>query len=89
MVENWRIRIRSPGRRVWTASGSRPGMARPKNTVPTGWPSCSVGPATPVTARPTSAPRTRRAPSAICMAHSALTTFSAVTPSTDRFTSVA
>ncbi len=66
-----------------------PGSASPNQTVPTGWPSCSSGPATPVTASPTSAPRTRRAPSAICAAHSSLTAFAAVTPSTERFTSVA
>src|SRR5581483_7337842 len=89
IVENCRTRSRLPGSRAWTASGSRPGMARPNHTVPTGWPSCSVGPATPVTASPTSAPSTRRAPSAICRADSALTTCSAVTPRTDRFTSVA
>ena len=42
-------------------STSRP-RATPKNTVPTGWPSCSAGPATPVTARPMSAPSTRGPP---------------------------
>ena len=32
----------------------------PTHSVPTGMPSCSAGPATPVSARPTSAPSTRR-----------------------------
>ena len=41
------------------------------------------------TAMPTSAPSTRCAPSAICSRASSLTTCSAVTPSTTRFTSVA
>ena len=39
--------------------GTSPSMQSPTNSVPTGWPSCSVGPATPVRASPTSAPSTR------------------------------
>ena len=40
----------------------------PSHTVPGGWPSCSAGPATPVVDRPTSAPSSRRTPSAIAIA---------------------
>ena len=83
------MRSRSPGRRNEIVSVGLPGRAIPKHTVPTAMPSCSVGPATPVTAMPTSASRTRCAPSAISRAASSLTTTSAVTPSTERFTSVA
>ena len=90
MVENWRMRSRSNGSRAVDRLGRRgPGIAMPYQTVPTGWPSISSGPATPVTEMPTSAPSTRCAPSAICFAASSVTTCSAVTPSTSRFTSVA
>ena len=53
---SWRTRSRSPGRRSCRASTSSP-TATPSHTVPGGWPSCSAGPATPVVARPTSAPQ--------------------------------
>jgi hypothetical protein len=66
----------------------------PRKTVPTGWPSCSVGPATPVVDTAQVAPSTSRAPVAIAPAHSSLTTpylstSSAGTPSTFTFTDVA
>ena len=42
-LANWRIRSRSPGRRTMVADAA-PSRERPSQTVPTGWPSCSVGP---------------------------------------------
>src|SRR5580700_2560981 len=42
-------------------------------TVPTGWPSCGSGPATPVVAAPTVAPRRLATPSAIALATSGCT----------------
>ena len=60
IVENCRMRSRSPGMRIETTSVSWPGTAIPNHTVPTGWPSCSSGPATPVTEIPTSAPEHAR-----------------------------
>ena len=71
------------------ASGSWPGIASPYQTLPTGWPSISSGPATPVTEMPTLAPSARRAPTAISFAASSVTTRGAVTPRIERFTSVA
>ncbi len=57
--------------------------------MPTGRPSCSAGPATPVRASPTSASSTRRAPCAISSAAVSLTTGPSLTPSNCCFTSVA
>ena len=78
----WRTRSRSPGRWNTSDSTSSPGSARPTMTVPGATPSCSSGPATPVRARPTSAPRTRRAPSAMARAAASVTTGPSGTPST-------
>src|SRR6266540_999218 len=85
IVENSRMRWRSPGKRSATDSTDSP-RASPTKTVPTGWPSCSAGPATPVTAKPMSASSTRRAPTAIASAAEALTTGPSGTPSTSNFT---
>jgi len=70
------------------------GAATPTNTVPTGFPSCESGPATPVVARAYVAPVASRHPTAIAPAHSAETTpyrstTSSGTPSRVRFRSVA
>ena len=54
---NWRTWSRCPGSRTFRTCVS-PGSATPRNTVPTGCPSCSLGPATPVVDKPT---RTRLA----------------------------
>ena len=70
---------------AWQAELDRVGnrtqaeQARRRRCRP-GRPSCSLGPATPVVARPTSAPRTRRAPSAIAAAASRVTTGPSATP---------
>ena len=58
-------------------------------SVPAGIPSCSPGPATPVSASPTSAPSTRRAPCAISSAAVSLTTGPSLTPSNCCLTSLA
>ena len=79
-------------RRLVTPPGHGPQAAT--KTVPAGIPSAGPGPATPVVARPTSAPRTRATPSAICSATSASTgpvsrSRPVSTPSTAALTSVA
>ena len=53
------------------ARPAAPGSAIPANAVPGGRPSWGSGPATPVVASPTSAPKRRRTPSAIAAAASA------------------
>ena len=58
-------------------------------TVPGGLPSCSSGPPTPVIPSPTSAPSSRRTPSAIWRAQLSVTTGPRTTPSTSYFTSEA
>ena len=57
----------APGRQRSRVS-VRSGPASPNQTVPAGWPSCSSGPATPVTASARSAPSSRRAFAAIAAA---------------------
>src|SRR5215207_297829 len=88
MTANWRTCSRSDPRRMVLAC-EPVGRAMPMHTVPTGMPSCSSGPATPVRLSPTSAPSSRCTPSAISIAAGSLTTGPDDTSSSSYFTSLA
>src|SRR5690606_14413296 len=81
--------FRRPGRRSSVECATSEPIATPKQTVPGGRPSWGSGPATPVVARPTSAPSRSRTPLAMASAASSETTGPSGTANRSCFTSEA